>query len=178
MPFTTPKTWAVDELLTANDMNTHIRDNLAALKDPPSDLIVRDNGALYSTTSTTIVAIDSTNLRASITTTGGDVWVHFTGTIHADQTNGRQASFDLSIDGGKAHYTELGYASGYQSMAVASTICQAVNIDFLISGLAAGAHTFDIMWMINAGTLYLHSDTSDNEARNEQPAILWAREVS
>ncbi len=30
--WTTPKTWQVDELLTATDMNTHLRDNLDYLK--------------------------------------------------------------------------------------------------------------------------------------------------
>lgn len=178
MAWTTPKTWSVDELLSAANYNTHIRDNLNALKAPPSHVIERDNTALYSTTSTTMVAVDTTNLRASITTTGGDVWVHFTGTIHADAATGRRAYFDLSIDGAAARYVGQGYAGGYCGGAVTSTIAQLVSIDWLITGLAAGAHTFDIMWMADAGTLYLHADKVDALASNEQPAVLWAREVS
>ena len=38
MAFTIPKTWTVDELLAATDMNTYVRDNVAALKNPPSFL--------------------------------------------------------------------------------------------------------------------------------------------
>ena len=36
MPWTTPKTWATNEVVTAANMNTHLRDNMAFLGSPPS----------------------------------------------------------------------------------------------------------------------------------------------
>lgn len=39
MAWTTPKDWAVLEQLTAANMNTHLRDNLAYLKDNKSNLV-------------------------------------------------------------------------------------------------------------------------------------------
>jgi len=35
MPFTTPKTWATNEVVTAANMNTHVRDNISFLAQPP-----------------------------------------------------------------------------------------------------------------------------------------------
>ena len=35
MSYTTPKTWAVNELVTASLMNQQVRDNLLYLKSPP-----------------------------------------------------------------------------------------------------------------------------------------------
>ncbi len=90
--------WQVDELVTADLLNTHLRDNLNALKSPPSQQAVRDNEAAYSTTSTSFVVVDGTNLKITLTTTGGDVLVRFTGTAHADSTSGRQMSFDVQVD--------------------------------------------------------------------------------
>ena len=81
MTWTTPKTWQVDELVTATIMNTHIRDNLNALKTPPSADYDCNEAANYATTSTTFVNVDATNLALTITTNGGDVLVHFHGTL-------------------------------------------------------------------------------------------------
>jgi len=36
MPFTTPKTWSTNEVVTAANMNTHVRDNIAFLGSPPA----------------------------------------------------------------------------------------------------------------------------------------------
>jgi len=35
MPFTTPKTWSTNEVVTAANMNTHLRDNMAFVASPP-----------------------------------------------------------------------------------------------------------------------------------------------
>src|SRR5512134_3501672 len=80
MAWTFPKTWFAGELLTASLLNTHLRDNLNALKFLPKDRFV-DNAASYSTTSTTFVDVDTTNLTLTIETTGGDALVLVTGTV-------------------------------------------------------------------------------------------------
>lgn len=97
MAWTTPRTWQVDELVTATLMNTHVRDNLNALKAPPSQQIVRDNGARYTTTSTTFVPLDATNLVCTLNTNGGDVLVWFWGTFFISTTN--VLALDIRYDG-------------------------------------------------------------------------------
>jgi len=179
MPYTTPKTWAVNEKLTASDMNVYVRDNMAALKNPPSQQVVRDNGTMYSTTSTTFVAVDATNVKVTLTTAGGDVMVGFTGTAAADSTTARQMSFDVDVDGNGGWANAQGYAGGIMTTAILSTIAQGVSFGpILIQNLPAGVHTFTLLWRMNGGTGYLHSDTNDADYRNEQPLIFWAREVS
>lgn len=173
--WTTPRTWAVDELLTAAKMNVEVRDNLLALKVPPQAEIVRDNGTNYATTSTTWVSVDSTNLKLSLTTGGGDVEVLFQGVLKADSATSRHAWFDFRIDGAGGYAVDQGYAGGLLRVAVLTTIGMAVQMMARIAGLAAGAHTIEVIWRASAGTLTLHSD-SVGTADDEQPLLLWGVE--
>jgi len=75
MAWTAPKTWTVDGVLTAADMNTYVRDNLHYLLSPNKGVIIRNNNGDYSTTSTSWVDVDATNLSLTITTHGGPVLV-------------------------------------------------------------------------------------------------------
>ena len=176
MSWTTPKTWQVDELLTAANLNTHLRDNLNALKAPPSQAITRDNGSAYSTTSTDFVAVDSANLKAALTTNGGDVLIWFWGVFHADQV-GRRVGLDIRVDG--EGRVGADYAGGLLNHRLGTTIGEVVNLGpLLIAGLSAGEHTFELLWKANAGTVTLHADANDADDVNEVPAVLVAREVS
>jgi len=177
--WTTPRTWVDDEIVDAATLNIHIRDNLNALKNPPSGQVVRDNGTAYSTTSTSFVPVDNTNVKVTLTTNGGDVMVGFTGTASADSTTARQMSFDVDVDGNGGWANAQGYAGGIMTTAIQSTVAQGVSFGpILIQNLPAGVHTFTLLWRMNGGTGYLHSDTNDADYRNEQPLIFWAREVS
>ncbi|MEL6406094.1 MAG: hypothetical protein AAFR81_17115 [Chloroflexota bacterium] len=80
MAWTTPKTWS-NEPLVAGDLNTHLRDNMEALKDPPSEQVVLDEASNYSTSSTVFVDVDNTVLSLTLETNGGDVMVHFHATV-------------------------------------------------------------------------------------------------
>jgi len=179
MPFTDPKTWEYGELVTAELLNEQLRDNMLALKNPPTGQVVRDNGGFYSTTSTSFVAVDSTNVKVTLTTSGGDVMVGFVGTAHADATSSRFMSFDVDVDGNGGWASSQGYASGIATTSIQSTTAWGVSFGpILIQSLAPGTHTFTLLWRVSAGTGYLHSDTSDASPQNEQPLIFWAREVS
>ena len=171
MAWTTPKTWTVDEVVGASDMNTHLRDNLNALKDPPTAVIVRDNNGQYSTTSTSFVAVDDTNLKCTLTTAGGNVEVWFNGVILADSTTSRHAFFDIQVDGDGGWAQDKGFAEGIVRAAVQTTVAQPVAFGpIVVEGLEAGEHTFALLWKQSGGTLYL------NASANKQPAILIARE--
>ena len=88
MGWTTPKTWATNELVTAAMLNTHLRDNLNFLFTPNFNEVAINN---FSTTSTSYV--DITGASVNITTTGGNLFVSVVGELNA---NGRLA---VNIDG-------------------------------------------------------------------------------
>ena len=161
MDGTTPKTWADDELVTANVMNTDVRDNLNALKAPPTARYELNEASDYTTTSTSFVDVDGTKLALTITTSGGDVMVHFHGTMDS------YVLLDIAVDG-----VRVGGDDG---------IVRAQNLDDvsftrLIAGLSAGEHTFKLQWKVPSGTgkLYAGAGTSGFDIHPQ----FWAREMS
>lgn len=162
MTWTTPKTWQVDELLTAADLNTHLRDNLNALKAPPTAHVACAESSDYTTTSTTFVDVDSSKLTLTITTNGGDVMVGFHGAVRSSDSWGN-VYLDVAVDG-----TREGGANGLV-LAQSNTI-NPVGFVHLVSGLAAGEHTFTLQWRVsgNTGTLFAV----------DLAAQFWVREVS
>lgn len=164
MAWTTPKTWVVGEPLTAPDLNAHIRDNLMALKDPPTDLVRLDEPIDYTTTSTAFVPVDSSILNLSLVTSGGDVMIVFFGNI----VNNSQATFiDIEFDGVMMGGDEgLGRAPNLHSLCCLS---------ILKTGVIPGAHTIRLMWRVTAAstsTLYAGVTAGFNTH-----AHFWAREV-
>ena len=159
MAWTTPKTWAVDELVTASDLNTHIRDNLNALKVPPTDHYELNEGSDYTTSSTSFVDVDATNLALTITTTGGDVLVHF----HGYTVN--QGYFDLAVDGSRAGGDDgcIRFTTG------------PVSFTRLITGLAAGEHVFKLQWKTVGAALTLYAGTGT--AGYDLHPQFWVREI-
>jgi hypothetical protein len=146
MTWTTPKTWATGEPLTASDLNTHVRDNLDALKTPPTDSF---NGALNkNTTSTTFISIDA-GLDLSITTSGGDVLVGlWIATLRVNGA-GIGGAIRLLVDDAPVayQYHVWGVSNGDRSFAGS----------YLAEGLAAGAHTFKLQWSVLTGGYTLTS---------------------
>jgi len=162
MAWTTPRTWVTGELITATLMNAHIRDNLSALKDPPTDEAVRTGVADYTTTSTSFVDVDATNLALTITTAGGDVMVGMTGTLtNTDATY--MTFFDVDVDGTREGGVN-GITHGH------GTSPKPVGFVWMVRGLSAGTHTFKLQWRVNGGTGYLYAHDSTIQ--------FWAREVS
>lgn len=174
MAWTTPRTWQVDELVTATIMNTHIRDNLNALKVPASSQVIRDNGARYQTTATSFTAIDSTNMIRTLNTAGGDILVWFWGTFVISATN--VLCLDIRYD----TTTRVGAAWTQGLLATQiSNVPQTVHLGpIIISGLSAGSHTFDVMWKTSGGTMQLAADSGDATATYQVPPVLIAREMS
>jgi hypothetical protein len=65
---------ATGDLLTEADMDT-MRGNIEYLLNPNSALVEYDNSADYTTTSSSWVDVDSTNITLPITTNGGPLWL-------------------------------------------------------------------------------------------------------
>jgi hypothetical protein len=140
------------------------------LKDPPSASVIRDNTGAYSTTSTSLTAVDNTNLRASLTTTGGKVEVYMMGQVYGSTT--LVIGFDILIDGTTYYYNNLGFRAG--ALKRVTTAKDHLEIVARISGLSAAAHTFDLAWNVNTGTGYLESATGT--ALTDSPVVFFAVE--
>lgn len=170
MAWITPKDWEVGESLTAAKLNTHLRDNLNALKSPPSDGYVVNEGSDYSTSSTSFANVDGTNLHLTLTTTGGDVEVHFEGTFQAAGAAGivyLDVYVDAAVDGGD---------DGYLCQYCPASQPQAVSFSRLIEGLSAGTHHFYLEWKTNGVSIILYAGAGS--ANRDVHPQFWAREVS
>ncbi len=175
MSFTTPKTYATGDPLTAAELNQYQRDNIVALKDPPSNSYIVNEGSDYATTTTSFVVIDATNLSLAITTTGGDVVIAFTGTVR-QATSGESVAFEIFKDTDGGGFVAIAGNDGM--MLVQATAAQAnypIVINWLLTGLAAGTHTFRIYWKVSAGTATLWAGAGTG-AKDLHP-IFWVREI-
>lgn len=152
MAWTNPKTWVVDELVTAEEMNTEIRDNLNVLKLPPSEQSIIDEGSNYSTTSTSFVDVDATNLSLTITTTGGDVLITFPCSV-SNNANSGQVFLELALDTDGGGDNNI---AGDDGMIVSTDTVLAqivpITLIWIAKGLAAGVHTFKVRWKVVSGT--------------------------
>lgn len=151
MAYTTPRTWT-EELVTASLLNEQLRDNMVALKDPPTDAHDINEGADYTTSANTWADIDSTDLSSTITTTGGDVLLWFVGTVNV--TSGR-GHFDFTVDG-----TRVGGDDGLVRTPGASVVA-IVPLIYLVRDLAAGQHTFRVQWKSAGATLWAGAGTAN-----------------
>jgi hypothetical protein len=170
MAYTTPKTWS-NEPLVVSDLNTHLRDNLDAIKDPPSANYELNESADYTTTSTSFADIDATEgkLQLTITTNGGDVMVHFHGSFNA---NGNvRVYLDIDVDG-----TRNGGDDGIVFNFIELNARQAISFTRLITGLSDGSHTFKLQWKVSANTATLHAGAGVSVS--DVHPQFWAREVS
>lgn len=165
MAWTEPKTWTA-EVLTSSDLNTHLRDNLSALKNPPSDFYTFNEGSDYTTTSTSFTNVDGTDLSFTIVTYGGDLIVHFDGYC----ANGAgYVLLDVTIDGVR-QFGDDG--------AIKTLVNSGGPISFtrIISGIAAGSRVVNLVWKVAAGTgtMYAGAGTANFDIHPQ----FWVREVS
>lgn len=152
MTWTLPRSWATDDLVDETMMNQQVRDNLLYLHSGrPGATVARDNNASYSTSSLNFVNIDGTNLSLTITTTGGKVLVLFTGAFSEAGSLALNVYLDIAVDG-----TRIGAAGAYGlCKASLNNTAQTLSIAKVVMGLAAGAHTFTVQWMVDSSVAYL-----------------------
>lgn len=164
--WTTPRNWIANELIDEDILNEQIRDNMIALKDPPSDSYVLDEVAEYSGAAVW-ADIDAGNLSFTLVTGGGDVMVSFAGTFYT--TAGTLAIYlDVDVDGGRI--------AGDDGIIAESVTTTARSITFtrLIEGLAADTHVFTLQWNAPANARL----AAGSGAAHDVHAQFWAREVS
>lgn len=145
MAWTTPRTWATNELVTAAMLNEQLRDNMNTLYSPNYNSVkVNTSG---STTSATFVSIAS----LSVTTSGRRCLLFFSGNLYrtgAAATDTAYAAFFL--DGAQCSPTYfINHANNYQ-----------ISSMIEIADPSAGAHTFDIRYSKGYATQIFHSQYS------------------
>jgi hypothetical protein len=148
MAYIAPTTRSTNDLITATIWNADLVDNIKALKDPPSDNYELNEGSNYTTTSASFTDVDATNLALTITTTGGDVLIHFHGVI-GTSSGGNYVFLNVDIDG-----SPVAADDGIIQQVQPSVTPTGSPISFtrLVTGLSAGAHTFKLQWKRTAGT--------------------------
>lgn len=170
------KDWSDNALVTAADLDTEIRDRMEFLKAPPTDYVRVDEGADYTTTSTTFVDVDSLgdpDLSLTIVTAGGDVLVGFSGAFQHSSVAVRIA-LDVAVDG-----VRLGGDDGLISGACAGSQNGYLPMAFvaMVRGLSAGSHTFKLQWKTASATATLHAGAGTGTFGDTHPQF-WVREVS
>ncbi len=146
--WTTPPDFVAGTVVTETELDT-LSGDLTYLYNRPSDVDKVDNGASYTTTSTSFTDISAPNLGITLSVNSGKVLLLFTGTCSA---TGGQVRFDFDIDG-----TRYCSAATDGLTGVTSTNPISVSMTALVPGLSAGSHTFKVKWWVTSGqtaTLY------------------------
>jgi hypothetical protein len=174
MAWTDPAEWNVGDVLTKDRLNQDIRDNLIALKTPPSANFEADEASNYTTTSTVFVDVDATEgkFQLTIETAGGDVMVGFVGTCEIITNN--RLYFDIDVDGTRKAGDD-GICFQEWNSADSADEDTVISFVYLVTGLTPGSHTFKLQWRVNGGTGILFAGATNNKAVHPQ---FWVREVS
>jgi len=163
MVWSTPKTWSPGELVTAGDLNLHLRDNLNALKTPPTALIRYTPGTPFSTTSTTFVDIHS-SLNFNLTTSGGALLIGLTGRVYHNPGTNTDCYFDINING-----VSEGGANGVYWAVGPNSQQLPFSCTWLTQPLTAGAKTVKVQVKRGGG---------NTNTVQIYDLIAWVREVS
>jgi len=173
MAWTQPKTW-VNEPLIAGDLNTHLRDNLEALKTPPSYQYTSSENVTFSSSTTSFASVNQPRFGCTLNTSGGDVMVGFYGSV-AGSASQQWIYFDVEVDGQRQGGTD-GLMMVERAQGTDKPNLLGISFVRLIEGLAAGSHTFYLQWKSNSGVATLYS--SNGLSGRDLHTQFWVREVS
>lgn len=175
MAWTPPRTW-LNEDVSRGDMNTHLRDNLLALKYPPCAVYIIQETLNYSTNSTSFTDINATEgkFMHTITTAGdgnggnGDVFIGLASSVYA--ATSILIYFRILMDGIVQNADD--------GLLVVGTSTGIGNASFLvpIRNIPPGQHAFKLQWKVSGGTAILpaNAGTSGLACKGE----FWVREMS
>ena len=168
--WTTPKTFAEDEVLTYLDVNTYLSDNTEFLFDRPSDEYVVDGGTDYTTTSTTFVDVDATNLKLEITSGGSHLLVHG----HIILSNVSVSAYvylDIEVNG-----VRQGGQAGIVGMRSVSANDRTTVTFSRLLDLPADDYEIKLQWRVSAGTAKMYN--GDAAAANlDFEGQFWVHEI-
>lgn len=172
--FTNPPTFSAGRF-TKTEANTYVRNNLLALKYPPfAHYITVGKTSDYSTTSTSFVDVDATNMALSITTTGdgagnpSDVLIGLCGTVYS--STAIRIYFRVLEDGATVNIDGDGFFNSEGSGV------RPVAFDFLRVNASIGTHIYTLQYKVSGGTgvLLANAGTSTRDCKT----LFYAREIS
>lgn len=152
-------------LIGASDWNQDVVANTQALKNPPSASYTLNEPSDYAGAGAW-ADVDATNLALTMTTTGGDVMVHFDGTFYM-ASGGGNLLLDVDVDGTRNAGDD---GMGKQTL---STTPEWVSFTRVIEGLSAASHTFKLQW--NTSTLARLAAGSGGT--HDVHPQFWVREI-
>jgi hypothetical protein len=154
MAWTTPKSWATNEVVTAANMNTHLRDNMAFVGSPPSCAVY--NSASITNNNTFVVMTANTELWD---TDSMHSTVSNTSRITANTAGRYQLNttmrFGINTAGSRAISYRLNGGTDIQLAAVpaATTGVEAVLSGSVMLVLAAADYVEVASWQNSGGNL-------------------------
>lgn len=167
MAWTTPKTWTVGEVMTAANVNTHVRDNLGYLYNGlyrPVRAEMVPSATRTSSSATWIQAPPTNTLSLSFTKLDANTKLWVMTMVHFyKQTADAAVEFGYRIDAGTPVRTSHGYVKGVGG----DTYNQHCGMNSS-AGIAAGTHTIDLMFQMPSG-----SGNTGWDANFMQTLIAW-----
>jgi hypothetical protein len=151
--WTLPRTWATGEIVTAAQLNTHLRDNLEYLKlreDTPLNAFTCNSTTAYTTTAATFTDVDAAGLAGTLTTSGGPLLIGMAGTWKSSGT-GIDVCLDVTLNGARIGHATYG-VTFLQSVAANLYLPVAWS---QVRALAAGVYTLKLQYRTSSGTLSL-----------------------
>jgi hypothetical protein len=147
MAWTTPKSWAVNDLVTATDLNTHLRDNLQYLRDRKFYSGLWSSTTPASTTNNTWSPMTSA-LTLTIThpNTPGFSLTYLAGFFGSFSVNSTTAEWLIGISengDSSTKYRQVGKA-------MVANVFAPVGGTFIIS-LGPGVNTLSLNWAVTGG---------------------------
>ena len=167
--WTVPKTWAVGELVTASNLNTHLRNNMEYLRVASADNYRGNESADITTSSTTFIDIDSGKYTVDVVieAENGDILVCWVG---AAKHSGGRTFFDITraLNGGAA--SRIFGDDG--ATAVVETTIGDCSFSFIDKNLAPGTYTYVMQWKTTGatGTLYSGAGTANGDTHPDLSA--------
>jgi hypothetical protein len=166
--WTTPRTWATGELVTAAQLNQHLRDNLDWLKSPVwAQHIGTGTGNYALTPVTNTWTLIHSDFERSLTSLGGRVLIHAACLVNTTATG--TTGLSLEIDG-----VMQGNTDGIAAIFGAGTAFLSFVFPVVLS---AGPHTIRLMTRVTtAGTVTIYNHPSSSGQR--QTPLFWIGEIA
>lgn len=154
MAWATPPTFTAHTTLGASSLQT-LSDNESYLLSGFSASKLYDKGSDITTTSTTFVAVDSTNLARTVTINGTKALIIFRG-VFSSGTSIRHIDLDVNVNG--TRWASTGADGSSTVQATTNTIAYPGSVVMVVDGLTPGSNTFQAMWKTSsAATLTLYA---------------------
>ena len=153
--WTDPKIFAETNNVNSVVLNRYLSENMRYLFKRPRDIVTLRDVGIYTTTSTSFVAIDTDALRLNITLqTQADLnfWVN---TAMSNTNSGATWTLDILMDG--TTYLSSGTGTPLNrglalSNAGGANYNDMVGLNYIEEDVSAGLHFFDLYWKVNSGT--------------------------